>query len=149
MGNWIWFGVPVIVGLMQPVVWQMTLQLSKRVGEMPASVLLHFIGAVAGAVLVWGGLRGGNGDWSSMPWWAWLGGVIGVCCLWLLNMTVPKIGVAPFMAFLVASQLIGGLVFEKFGLMGAEVRSIHWHHLLGVACLTLGAYLVSRPGLDG
>ena len=73
MSQWTWFLIPISVGLMQPVIWQMTLQLSKRVGDMPASVILHFIGAMAGAILVWGGLRGGNGEWVNIPWWAWFG----------------------------------------------------------------------------
>ena len=144
MFHWGWLLVPVVVGFAQPVIWQMTLQLAKRVGDMPASVLLHLVGTLAGAVLVLGGLRGGDGQWNSIPWWAWFGGVIGVLCLWSLNATVPKVGVATFMAILVASQLISGLLFESYGIMGADVRAIHWYHWLGVACLAVGAYLVSR-----
>ena len=144
MVHWGWFLVPVAVGLCQPVIWQMTLQLAKRAGDMPASVLMHLVGALAGGLLVLAGMGGGDAEWESLPWWAWCGGMVGVICLWSLNVTVPKVGVATFMALLVASQLIGGLFFERYGLMGAELRVIQWYHWVGVASLSLGAYLVSR-----
>ena len=142
--HWGWFVVPIAIGVCQPMIWQMTLRLAKAFGEMPASAILHLIGAVAGAVFVLAGLRGGDGEISAVPWWAWLGGAIGVCCLWLLNMGVPKIGVATFMAILVASQMVASLLFEGHGLMGTSPREIHWFHWVGVLFLSVGAYLVSR-----
>ncbi len=142
--NAIWFLVPIFMGLCQPVIWQMTLKLANTAGDMPAAALLHLVGALAGGVFMMAGLRGGTGDWSATPWWAWMGGAVGVICLWLLNLTLPKIGVAPLMAFLVASQLIAGLIFEKYGLMGAEIRTPQLSHWVGVFLLAVGAYLVSR-----
>ena len=144
MQNWGWIAIPIIIGLIQPVIWQMTIRLAKVFGDMPASVILHLIGTLAGALLIAMGLRGGNGQIESIPWWAWFGGAIGVCSLWLLNMGLPKLGVATFMALLVASQLIAGLVFDGYGLMGTEVRRIQWFHWIGVLFLAVGAYLVSR-----
>jgi bacterial/archaeal transporter family-2 protein len=144
MNNPGWLLVPVVMGICQPVIWQMTLRLAKTVGDMPAAALLHLVGGAAGGLFILMGLRGGDGEWSSLPWWAWLGGAIGVCCLWLLNMTIPKLGVATMMALLVASQLVAGLVFEKYGLLGAQLREPQLHHIAGVCFLAIGAFLVSR-----
>ena len=144
MNNLIWVLAPIGIGLCQPIIWQMTLRLTKAAGDMPAAAILHAIGALMGGVFVLLGLKGGDGQWGNIPWWAWFGGVIGLLCLWMLNMSIPKIGIAPVMAILVASQLIAGLIFESHGLLGAQVRAIQSHHWLGVVLLSIGAYLVSR-----
>ena len=148
MPHWIWFLAPILIGMVQPIIWQMTIRLAKTAGDMPAAAILHLIGALVGGAFMISGLRGGNGLWDQVPWWAWLGGAIGVCCLWLLNMTVPRLGIATVMSILVASQLIAGLVFEKYGWLGAELRETHWSHYLGVVFLAVGAWLVSR-GTEG
>ena len=144
MYHWSWVLVPVVIGLCQPVIWQMTLRLAKTAGDMPAAAMMHLVGAVAGGVFVIAGLQGGDANWHKLPWWVWFGGAIGVSCLWLLNMTVPRVGIATVMAILVASQLMASLIFEGYGLMGTATRPIQWFHWLGVLMLAGGAYLVSR-----
>lgn len=140
---WSWFAIAVFIGLLQPVIIQMTLNLASVMGDMPASTVLHFVGAIAGTVFVVCGLRGGTGEWASLPWWAWLGGALGVCCLWLLNATIPKLGIASTFATVVASQLVASLIVERYSLLGAEFRPIQWQHLIGVVLLSVGAYMVS------
>ena len=61
MFHWGWLLVPVIIGMVQQIIWKMTLQLAKSFGDIPASVILHFIGALFGGVLVAFGLKGGDG----------------------------------------------------------------------------------------
>lgn len=144
MPVWAWFIIPVVIGLCQPLIIQMTIQLARVMGDMPASAVLHFVGAFTGAIFVLLGLRGGDSEWSTLPWWAWFGGAIGVCCLWLMNSTVPKLGIAPTFATIVASQLVASLVIEHFGWLGTEVRDITMVHIVGVLFLALGAFLVSH-----
>ena len=140
---WTWFAFPILIGALQPFIIQMTLQLAKVMGDMPASAVLHLVGALAGLLFIGAGLRGGNQAWDTIPWWAWFGGALGVCCLWMLNMTIPRLGIAATFATLVASQLVFSLVVERFGWLGASLREVHWPQLLGVVLLALGAYLVS------
>ena len=140
---WSWFAFPILIGALQPFIIQMTLQLAKVMGDMPASTVLHLVGTVAGLIFVGAGLRGGTHAWDTIPWWAWFGGALGVCCLWMLNMTIPRLGIAATFATLVASQLVFSLVVERFGWLGATLRDVHWPQLIGVVFLALGAYLVS------
>ena len=144
MPSLLWFLVPILLGLCQPFILQMTLRLAKVLGDMPAAAALHLVGTLTGGVFILLGLRGGNGDWSSIPWWAWLGGAIGVCCLWLMNATIPKIGIAPAMAIMVASQLIASLIFERHEVLGAAFRDPQWFNWLGVGFLAIGAFLVCK-----
>ena len=140
----LWFTIPILLGLCQPIILQMTLRLAKVMGDMPAAAALHLVGTIMGGFLILFGLRGGTGEWETIPWWAWLGGAIGVCCLWLMNLTIPRIGIASAMAIMVASQLIASLVVEKHQVLGAALREPEWFNWLGVVFLALGAFLVTR-----
>lgn len=143
--NPIWLIIPVLVGLAQPVVMQMCVRVSRATGDMESAVILHVIGAVVGIAWLGAGLRGGGfSGMQSIPWWAFLGGAIGVTCMAAMNRTVPIVGVATFCALAVASQLILALCFDRFGILGATVRTVDWSHWLGVGLLAVGAYLVSR-----
>ena len=55
----LWLVVPIIVGLSQPLIWQMNLRVARHTGNMESAVILHIIGAVFGLSLALGGLRGG------------------------------------------------------------------------------------------
>ena len=144
MPSFIWFLIPIFLGLCQPFILQMTLRLAKVMGEMPAAMTLHLVGALMGLIFMFFGLRGGDGQWETLPWWAWLGGAIGVCCLFLMNITIPKIGIASAMAIMVAAQLIASLLFEQHELLGASLRNPQWFNWLGVVLLAVGAFLVSK-----
>jgi len=54
------------------------------------------------------------------------------------------VGVATFCALSVASQLVMALLFDRYGIMGAEERQVQLSHWIGVAMLSAGAFLVSR-----
>ena len=101
----LWLSIPIIVGLSQPLIWQMNLRMARHTGNMESAVILHIVGAVFGLSLAMGGLRGGwEGGLSAVPWWAWLAGAIGVSCMAMMNRAIPEIGVAAALAVVVATQ---------------------------------------------
>lgn len=138
--------VPVVVGLIQPVLWQMNVTVARRSGDMEAAVLLHIVGAIAGLGMVLAGLRGAGGlsGLLSAPWWAWLAGVLGVAGMAAMNKTIPVLGVSAALAVLVAAQFSGSVIFEHLGWMGAEVRAATPARIGGAALLVAGAWLISR-----
>ena len=79
-----------------------------------------------------------------MPWWAWLAGVIGVSGMAAINRAIPEIGVSAALAGIVAALFVASLLFEHYGLMGADVRAADPSRWLGAALLAAGAWLVSR-----
>ena len=143
--NPLWLVIPILVGFAQPVLVQMSVRVSRVLGDMESAVVLHVVGTVVGFLWMGVGLREhGFSGMDRVPWWAFLAGAIGVTCLAAVNRTVPVIGIATFLSLAVASQLILALIFDRYGVMGAEVRQVGMSHWLGVALLSLGAYLVSR-----
>jgi transporter family-2 protein len=143
--NPLWLIIPIGVGLAQPAIMQMCVRVSRATGDMESAVILHIVGTLVGLGWMGVGLReGGFSGMGNAPWWAFLGGVIGVSCMAAMTRTIPVVGVATFCALAVASQLIMALLFDRHGIMGAEIRDITFSHWLGAAMLALGAFLVSR-----
>ncbi len=142
--NLVWLLVPVIVGAATPLVLQMAVEMAKSIGHMESAVVLHVVGAIVGLIWVGVGLRGaGFTQLVEVPWWAWLGGAIGVCSMAALNRAIPEIGVAAFIGVSIAAQLSVALLVDRGGWLGADIREIGLSHGLGAAFLVAGAVLIS------
>lgn len=141
----IWFIVPVVVGLCQPVIWQMNMEVMKRSGMMEASTILHAVGTTVGMLWLLGGLRApGPFTLGAVPWWGWLGGAVGMTCMAAMNRTIPVLGVSAALALLVATQFMASLAFEHFGWMGTEMRAVSLTRVSGAALMAVGAWLITR-----
>ena len=81
---------------------------------------------------------------SSAPWWAFMGGLIGAFGLTSAAFTVPQVGVATWVACVIAGQLVCAILLDQLGAFGQTVRDITPLRLLGVACLAAGVFLVRR-----
>ncbi|WP_084399277.1 DMT family transporter [Henriciella aquimarina] len=84
------------------------------------------------------------GQVASMPWWVWVGGVIGALVVASTALAVPKIGVAAWIAAFIAGQLGAAVLYDQFGAFGQAVRPATPLRLLGAGFLILGVYLVRR-----
>lgn len=147
-GSLIWLAIPILVGLCQPLIWSMNMAVMRRTGVMEASVILHAVGTAVGLMWLVGGLRGGPGfsQLGQIPWWAWLGGAVGVTCMAAMNRTIPVLGVSAALAILVATQFAASLVFEHYGWLGTESRALTGARALGAALMAVGAWLITRRG---
>ena len=70
------------------------------------------------------------------------GGVLGGFYVTLSTILIPRIGTAALMAFLVAGQLMAGMVLDRIGFLGIAVREISLGRIVGAALLLAGALLV-------
>jgi uncharacterized membrane protein YdcZ (DUF606 family) len=71
-----------------------------------------------------------------------LTGLLPVPYLLAASYLAPRIGVALFVAALIAGQLGGGVIFDHFGALGAAARPVDAVRLLGVVALFAGVVLV-------
>lgn len=119
-----------------------TSKLSASLSSPIDAVLLSFVvGSVAvlsykvftGNILV--GIRGVS------PWLYVSGGTISVLSLITLVFITPKMGISLSIGIMVAAQLTLALLFDHFGVLGLEVRSINLYKIIGVLCLLLGTSL--------
>ena len=82
-------------------------------------------------------------DWKApAPWLFVAGGILGGSYVTISTLLIPRIGAAALMAFLVAGQLLAGMVLDRVGFLGMAVREITLGRVTGAILLMAGALLV-------
>jgi transporter family-2 protein len=77
------------------------------------------------------------------PWWAWLGGLLGLFFIWCSIVVAPRIGVALMLGLVVAAQVAASTLIDHFGLLGAQVRPASFGRIAGVVLVVVGVGLVA------
>lgn len=114
--------------------------LARSAGGLLPTAALSFLVGFLGLVLLLA-LRGEIPSFHRLgeaPWWAWLGGAIGVLYLVVTMWTVPKLGVLSVTVALILGQLVAGLLLDRIGAFGLAVHEITWPRILGVAMVLSG-----------
>jgi len=93
------------------------------------------------------GAKGRWPDWAkflAVPWYAYLGGFIGVVIIYGVAVAIANTGAAAATTAIVAAQLITAALLDHFGLFGLKQSPLTWLKGLGIALLAVSAYLVLR-----
>lgn len=86
---------------------------------------------------------------GSAPWWAYLGGVFSVLVIVAQSTSAVPLGAALLITLFVAGQGLSGLLFDQFGWLSFERKPVTGTRIAGVACLLLGAVLLSAGQRSG
>lgn len=116
--------------------------LGKTIGLLEGTFSVHFIGTVTAGILL---LVWGNGHWEKageVPWFAWLGGLIGVGIIVGVTVSIPRLGVGMATTAIVAAQLLTAYSIDHFGLFGMEQIPFNYYKLFGILLLVLGSKLL-------
>lgn len=81
---------------------------------------------------------------SSLPWWAWLGGLIAIVNIVGFILLPQQVSFGTFVAVVVLGQLLMGVLIDHFGLLRSAVHPMSIYRLLGVLLVVAGVYLVRR-----
>jgi len=121
-------------------------QLARGLGMPIAAAAFSFLsGAVVLGVvaLIVARSQGIALDWKApAPWLFVAGGVLGGSYVTIATILVPRIGAAALMAFLVAGQLLAGILLDRIGFLGMAVREISLGRVAGALLLLAGAVLI-------
>jgi len=79
-----------------------------------------------------------------MPWWYWIGGVLGAFFVFASLTSVAKLGTATVIALVIVGQLSAALTIDTFGLFGMPVVPLSWQRVVGIILLMAGAYLMKH-----
>jgi bacterial/archaeal transporter family-2 protein len=82
------------------------------------------------------------GRLRSMPWWGWLGALVGAGYVTAVFLLLPQVGAAPTIALTVAGQQLAGLAVDQYGLLRLPRRPVSAPRLLGIAVLLVGVGLL-------
>jgi transporter family-2 protein len=116
--------------------------LSKTTGVVEAALFSFATGTLALVALA---LVAGRGDVRAaigVPWWQWLGGVLGALFVTAFVVCVPRIGVSVAIGCSLAGQLVTAMLVDHFGWFGVAQRSLDVRRVLALPVLALGVWLI-------
>ncbi|MEF2144617.1 MAG: DMT family transporter [Desulfovibrionaceae bacterium] len=138
--------VALLAGAMVPLQAGINVRLKQAVGDPLISALVSF--AVGTLVLLascaflrplGNALAGARG-----PWWMWTGGLLGAFFVAATILLAEKLGAGAMLAWIIASQLLAGMLMDHYGLIGYAVREVSLPRLAGALLLVAGAVLVQK-----
>ncbi|MBK5272479.1 MAG: DMT family transporter [Bacteroidia bacterium] len=108
------------------------------------NALFWTIGAVT-AILI--GLTGWDTTVFSrlkeVPVWLLTAGIMGGLLVFGIAWTMPQLGAGTAFVLLIAGQVISGMIFSHFGLLGSPVEPVSMIKIFGVVLLIAGAAIVT------
>jgi transporter family-2 protein len=134
----IWFAtLAILAGVLVSLSRQINGRLALSTSAMESSFWNHVVGLVFITViaLLIGGLFAGTPEAS--PWWAYLGGPVGVVFIAAGSWLIARIGAAQTALLIIAGQMISGVVIDI--IMGAPGDV--WARSLGVAFILAGMWV--------
>ncbi|MGQ9779914.1 MAG: DMT family transporter [Bacillota bacterium] len=116
--------------------------LGKTVGLARATFLVQTTGAVlAGAVLLFPS-RGSFAQLARVPWYALLGGPLGVAIVFLVAKSIAAAGAGPATTAIIIAQLTLAYLLDHFGLFGLERLPFSLWKALGILLIAAGGWLL-------
>ncbi|WP_116127950.1 DMT family transporter [Lewinella sp. IMCC34183] len=77
-----------------------------------------------------------------LPWYYWVGGILGGFYVFAIIVLAPRLGVGVTIALTVAGQMTISLVIDHFGLLGIPQHSINWWRVAGVTAIIGGVVML-------
>ena len=116
--------------------------LGKTIGWFEGTFSVQLIGVVTAGVLLWGFRNGSFSKIGEVPWFAWLGGVIGVAIIFGVTVSIPKLGVGMATTAIIAAQLLTAYLIDHFGWFGMETIPFDMIKAGGIILIVIGAKLL-------
>lgn len=142
----LWPLVGILAGAFAATQAPINAELSRGLGLPVAAAAASFVsGAIILAMITAtiSQVQGVPPDWRApAPWLFVAGGVLGAAFVTGGIILIPRMGAAATMAFIVAGQLMAGMLLDRIGFMGMAVREITLGRVGGAVLLLLGALLI-------
>tara|TARA_B100000809_G_scaffold259218_1_gene303823 strand:+ start:68 stop:484 length:417 start_codon:yes stop_codon:yes gene_type:complete len=81
---------------------------------------------------------------ATIPWWAWLGGLLGAFNIAMSIFLAPKLGALVLAISIVCGQVIASLALDQNGWLGYPKIEITFNRVLGALFLVVGMFLVAK-----
>ncbi|MDU2065602.1 MAG: DMT family transporter [Sporomusaceae bacterium] len=130
-------------GILMAVQGSLNAALGKVVGLLEAAFIVHATGLIVLSVALFG-LRLGKGAFSlpNVPWYLYLGGLLGVLIVYLVAASIPNVGVGTATTAIIIGQVLTALVIDHFGLFGLEENHFVIRQGVGLVLLAIGGKLL-------
>lgn len=120
--------------------------LGKQVGVLMATLIVHVVGTGFTLLLMLLPLsRGGkSASFWQVPWYLYVGGVLGVGIVYLVVVSIARLGVAAATTLIIVGQVGTALLIDELGLFGIPRTAFTWLKALGLVLLAVGASFILR-----
>lgn len=134
-----------IAGVMLPIQAGLNSEIGKAVKSPIYGTLISFLVGTIGLLLfmlvtraTWSDLKGG----FQLPWYYWIGGLLGAVYVAAIIILTPKLGVALTFGLTVAAQMVFSIIMDHYGWLGVPTSPINWLRVLGVFLVIVGVVLI-------
>jgi bacterial/archaeal transporter family-2 protein len=140
-----WLALGLAAGAALPAQGAVNAQLRADLDAPLAAASLSFLVATTGmlVVLAAGAPRPRMEPLRTVPWWGWLGGLVGAGYVTSVFLLIPEIGAAPTIALTVAGQQAASVLVDRYGLLRLPARPVTPARLTGVGLLLAGVVLIT------
>jgi transporter family-2 protein len=146
--QWLLYGFVIVAGALNAVQAGSNSSLNKVI-EQPVAAALMVLAIAFTGTLTLGAISGQLGvpeiaSFHRVPWWGWIGGLLGATFLMSMLLFAHRIGAGAFMGLSVTAALITSVALDHFGLVGFKEHPVGWWRVLGCGLMIAGIGLVAR-----
>jgi len=141
-----WLALALVAGAALPVQGALNAQLRTDLDAPIAAGAVSFVVAAAAMGVLLAATRAPRPQLEPLrrlPWWGWLGGLVGATYVTSVFLLIPEIGTAPTIALTVAGQHAASVLVDRYGLLRLPRRQVPPARLAAVAVLLAGVLLIT------
>lgn len=142
--NWFYVIIAALSGAAMALQGTFNAALGKIVGIWQSTLLVHLIGTLSVTLIIiflGKGFEGLN-KIGSVPWYAFLGGILNVLIIYTVVRTIPQIGVGNATTAIIVAQILTAVAIDSTGAFGMEKYEFHYIDLLGILLLAIGTRIL-------
>jgi transporter family-2 protein len=114
--------------------------LSAAISFLTGGLILLLIAGSGGL----GGFGAGIRGLSGAPWWAYLGGALGIMFVLGIILAIPAVGTVAVICAAILGQMVGSVLVDSFGWFGVPRIAPTPLRLLGLIIVFVGVLLVQK-----
>jgi bacterial/archaeal transporter family-2 protein len=145
--QWIPIVVAVMAGTLLPTQAGINAQLARSLGNPFLAASVSFgIGAIALIIytLIFHISLPTFDKVIQIPWYLWIGGLLGVVYLTTTIILAPLLGAATTIGLVVAGQMLASIALDNFGKLGFPIHPVSFWRAIGAIFLIVGVALIQR-----
>jgi transporter family-2 protein len=142
---WLYLLFAVAAGAMLPFQFGINAQLSHWVGSPIRAAFVSFLVGTIVLLVISAFVRKPLPSLERLgdvPWWVWIGGLLGAFYVAGSIVTAPKLGAVTLVAAIVFGQTLASVLVDQFGWVGFKEHHASPWRLAGVVLVAAGVVLV-------